>query len=153
MSLSDAVYRTVHEFPPARGMGSVETAALHIGKAVGTTYNKADPGNDDADLYLREAVLLIRASGDARILHAFNEACDHAAVPLGDFRGTSDMELLDLLVKEQEAAGEKAAAVREALQDKLITAGELETVELRVHQQIRAQLELLSRLKGMANGQ
>src|SRR3546814_12012767 len=68
-----AAYLTVHEFPPTAGLSAVESAALVIGRAPGTTYNKVDPASEQG-LYLTEALQLMLAHGDHRILHALAAA-------------------------------------------------------------------------------
>lgn len=145
-----AVYLTVHEFPKRRGLNSVETAALALGRATGTVYNKADPGNDQQCLTLNEAVALMNASDDFRILHALCSSCDHSAVYLAPLQNISDLELLDLLAKEQEAAGRKAEVMRRALDDGRISSDEFADLDRAFHDQVRATLELLSRLKALA---
>lgn len=146
-----AVYLTVHEFPAIRDLKPVESAALTLGRAAGTLYNKADPGNDSQGLLLEEAAALIRASKDYRILHAFCAACDHAAVPLGDFRGTSDAELLDLFAASIVAAGDTATEIRRALQDRRITGAELRLIRAATYRQVCALFELMSRLEALSH--
>lgn len=149
-SIRHAVYLTVQEFPARRGHNSVESAALVLSRAPGTVYNKADPGNDTQGFYVEEAVALMISARDYRILHALASACDHAAIPLAPFRNTSDMELLDLMAREQVAAGAKADAIRRALSDGRIDLAEMKEIAGAFHAQIRATLELLSRLEGIA---
>src|SRR3546814_6347406 len=102
-----AAYLTVHEFPPTAGLSAVESAALVIGRAPGTTYNKVDPASEQG-LYLTEALQLMLAHGDHRILHALAAACDHVAVPLADLRAMSDTALLDLFILAIEASSARA---------------------------------------------
>jgi len=148
--LLDAVYRSMHEYPPARGLNSIETVARTINRAVGTAYNKADPNNEGHALTLIEASALMRASGDYRILKALAFTLDHVAVEIGDYRGTSDLELLTLLTREIGAAGQKADAIRNALSDGDITAAEMEEIRRAMAQQIQVMFELDSRLAALA---
>lgn len=146
-----AVYLTVHEFPKRRGLNSVESAALLLGRSAGTVYNKADPGNETQDLCLHEAVPLMVASGDFRILHAIAAAVDHVAVCLSPLRQCSDAALLDLVNAEAIAYGSKAAAMKAALDDGRIDADELLRIKRTAYNQVRATLELLNRLEGIAD--
>lgn len=149
-----AVRMTIHQFPVARGLNPVESAARVLNLAVGTVYNKTNEGADEpsADLFLRQAVILMNAAQDYRILLACAEACDHAAIPLADFRGTSDTELITLMAAETEAAGQKAAVIRRALEDRRLTAQELRAIREAFHWQVRAGYELLARLEAIADG-
>jgi hypothetical protein len=148
-----AVYQTVHEFPARRGMNSVQTAAQVLMRAAGTVYNKADPGNDDQSFTIEEMVSLMTAAQDYRVLHAVCSACGFVAVQLKGVSSLSDRRLFDLLCEDQAAFGDKAHAIREALDDGQISAVELGLIRTRVYTQARASLELLSRLEGMAHGQ
>ena len=146
-----AVYETVHEFPARRGLNNVESAALVLGLAAGTVYNKADPGNDQQGFYVEQAIALMLGAGDFRILHSAASACDHAAVKLGDYRRTSDSELVDLITAEQVAIGRKAKIIRAALADGKIDPHELVELRRAFHHQITSTLELFSRFEGMAD--
>src|SRR3546814_8088089 len=106
-----AAYLTVHEFPPTAGLSAVESAALVIGRAPGTTYNKVDPASEQG-LYLTAALQLMPAHGDHRILHALAAACDHVAVPLADLRAMSDTALLDLFILAIEEIGRASCRER-----------------------------------------
>lgn len=146
-----AAYLTVQDFPEKGGLLGPAAAALAIGRATGTVYNKADPGNDSQGFLLEEAVMLVNAARDYRIVHAFCAACDHSAVPLADFRGTSDLALMDLMLAEQQAYGERANVIRRSLEDGRITYPELRDITTHSHAHIRASLELLARLEALAD--
>lgn len=148
--IRQAIYLTVHQYPGRGKLSHVESAALVLGKAPGTLYNKADPGNDQQGLLVEEAVALMLSADDYRILRAMAAVCDHAVVRLTQFRNVSDLELLDLLVKEQEAAGRKAMTIGAALADGRIDQEELRDITRAFHAQIHATLELLSRLENLA---
>lgn len=149
--LRHAVYLTVHEFPKRRGLNSVQAAAQTLARAAGTVYNKADPGNDDQGFTLDEALTLMLASEDFRILHATATACDHVAVDLKPMRGCSNDDLLRCLAREQECLGQKARALREALADGRIDRTELREIKTAAYLQVRSTLELLARVEGMAD--
>jgi len=87
--IRQAIYLTVHQYPGRGKLSSVESAALTLGKAPGTLYNKADPGNDQQGLLVEEAVALMLASNDFRILRAVAAVCDHAVVYLTPPSATS----------------------------------------------------------------
>ena len=149
--VAHAVYVTVKEFPARRGLNSVESAAQTIGRAVGTTYNKADPGTEDQAFTVHELVTLMLGAQDYRPLHAIAASCDHVAVSLTPVRSFSDAELLTVFTKEQEAFGGKARAIRAALDDGRIDEAEMRHIRAAVFNQVRATMELLSRLEGMCH--
>lgn len=154
MDVSDirkSLYLLVHGYPRTRGLSHVESAAAAIGRAPGTVYNKADPGNDSQEFTVSEALALTLNSQDYQFLHAFAAACDHAAIPLLDFRSSSDEELLDLFARAIAAAGEKANTIRHSLADGRITQDELRLIKQAVNKQIRAELELVARLEAISD--
>lgn len=146
-----AVYNLVHEFPAGKGGNSAAAAATVIGRSVGTVYNKADPSNEDASFALREIIALTLASNDYRVLHAFAQTCNHVAVPLGDYRRTSDLELLDCMAKVIEASGVKAGEIRLALEDGRITQDELSRIKTCWYNELSAGFELIARLEAIAD--
>jgi hypothetical protein len=150
-NVDEAVHRTIHEFPKKRGLSHVESAAQAIGRSAGTVYNKADPACETHQVTVREALILMTSAGDFRILQAIGTACDHAVVHLAQYRHTSDIELLDLMCREQRAAGKKADAIGKALGDGRIDKTELRDISAAFYEQIRATLELLSRLEAIAH--
>ncbi|WP_439640576.1 phage regulatory CII family protein [Nevskia sp.] len=150
-TLRTAIYLTVHEFPARAGHNAVESAALAIGRAPGTVYNKAAPESEQG-FTLAEALALMTASGDYRILHALAQACGHSLVALGDYRRTSDIELLDLLLMQSRAEGTRSDKIRSALADGRVTLAEISDIRDAVHAHVRSELELLQRMEGLAHG-
>lgn len=145
-----AAYLTAHEFPPVGGLNSMESAAVVLGRATGTVYNKVDPGTDQG-LYLQEALQLVLASKDYRILHAFAAACGHVAVQLAPFGPCSDVELLDLFIAAAKAAGDRAKTIGRALADGRIDREEIKQIRAAFYAEFRAQQELLSRLEAITD--
>lgn len=149
-TLRTAVYLTVHEFPTRAGHNAVESAALAIGRARGTVYNKAAPDSEQG-FTVAEAVALMTAAQDFRILHALAQACGHSVVELGDYRRTSDIELLDVLLMQSRAEGQRSERIRDALADGRVSGAEIIGIRDAVHAHVRAELELLQRLEGLAH--
>lgn len=141
--LERAVYDTVHDIGPER-------IATLIGRTVGTVYNKANPESETHVFSLIEGRSICLTTQDYRILGAFAQDLNHAAIPLGDYRQTSDLELLNLYTNVDEQSGHLATEIREALDDGKITQDELLKIRSRVHDQVRAIFTLLGRLEGMA---
>jgi len=149
-TIRTAVYLTVHEFPACRGLNPVETAAQAIGRAAGTVYNKAATDSEHG-FTIAEIVMLMTASSDYRVLHALANSVDHCVVRLGDYRRTSDLELLDLLLMQVRAEGDRSDRIRRALEDGRISGAEISDIRDGVHAHITAELELLARLEGLAD--
>src|SRR3546814_12312903 len=87
------------------------------------------------------------AHGDHRILHALAAAGDHVAVPLADLRAMSDTALLDLFILAIEASSARASVIRKALGDGRIDPVELGQIQSAFYDELRALLELRSRLE------
>lgn len=144
-ALQDAIYRTVHDGHPR---GAVGLAPL-IGMKSGTLNNKADPAHD-SELTLRESIPLMRETRDYQILATLAAAVDHAVIPLGDFSGTSDTELLDLYAKYHSKVGKAAGEVSKALADGRITQAEVREVRQAFIRAARANLAFVARLEAIA---
>lgn len=149
--LDAAVYATVHEFndPRARKRGSVALAP-RIGMPAGTLSNKANPLMPDHKLGLAEAVAIMLTTEDFRILHAANQLTGHCSYRLPLHADAGDVEILDAYAAAHEMTGAKAAAIREALRDGRVTQEEIEQVRACFDKEVRAGLELMSRLEALA---
>ena len=147
-ALSDAIYRTVHDGHPR---GAVGLGPL-IGVRAGYLNNKADPAHD-AELTCREAIPLMRQTGDSRILATMAAAVDHGVIPLGRFESCSDMELLDLYCQYHAELGETAAAIRDLLKaGQHIGRDQVRHVKREIIEDIQASFRLLSRFEALAVG-
>jgi hypothetical protein len=146
-----AVYETVHSFVDAASQrrGAVALAP-RLGMQAGTLSNKANPTMVEHKLGLSESITLQVAAADMRILHAYAAALGHCAMPLPTPRDASDVELLDAYAEVNERCGAKAKAIRDALRDGHITTAEVGEIRARFHDEIRAGMELLSRLESLA---
>ena len=144
--LDDAIYRTIHDAP-----GGALGLAPRIGMNPGTLNNKAYPGHD-AQVNLRESVPIQLATRDFQILHAYCHLLEHAAIPLGDFSGTSDGELMDLYCQYHADLGETAQAIRDALNSdcRRITRSNVRRVRRELIDDMQAGMEFLARLDDLA---
>ncbi|MFZ5658787.1 MAG: phage regulatory CII family protein [Pseudomonadota bacterium] len=144
MDLDDAIYRVVHDYP-----GGVAKLAALSGLNAGTLYNKANPGMESHNLSVKEAVALQNSANDCRILYAEAAALNHCCIPIADFTGISDVELLTSYASWHAEIGETAQAVRDALSDGRITRRELDRVKYEIHQDIQRAFEFASRLEAL----
>ena len=144
-ALADAIYRTVHDGHPR---GAVGLGPL-IGVRSNYLNNKADPSHD-AELTCREAIPLMRQTGDVQILATMAAAVEHGVIPLGDFSGCSDMELLDLYCKYHEELGETARAIHAVVSaGGNISVDKVRAVKGEMIEDIQASFRLLSRLEAL----
>lgn len=147
--LDQAVYDTVHDYVDGktRKRGAVALAPK-LGLQPGTLANKANP-QQEHQLTLREAVPLMLATQDFRILEALAAELGHTlcALPDGDI---SDIELLTQYATFQDAIGRKAASIRHALEDHVITPAEAREIREAFHRVCRAGLAVVSRIEALA---
>jgi len=144
-SLDRAMHDLVHSFP-----GGARKLAPLARMNPGTLSNKVNPSCEGHHLTVDEAVALQHAAGDFRILEAEAAALGHVAVRLGDFRRTSDVELLDKYAELTAEHGETAGAIRRALRDRRITPDELAEIRREIFEDARVAFEFLSRLEAIA---
>lgn len=150
--LDMAIYDTVHDYrdPRTRGRGAASLAP-RCGMHPGTLNNKADPGIDTHKLGLLESVPVQLAADDFRILHAYAADLGHCAWQLPAAVPASDVEVLDAYAFVHERAGRKSAAIRGALSDSRVTAAELADIRAHFDAEVRAGLQLLSRLEALVS--
>lgn len=148
MSILDrALYTWAHDFP-----GGIEALATLLGKATGTVYNKADPGCETHQFTVKELVAASKFSGNTAALFGVCRVLDHAAVALGDYTRTSDLELLDVCLACERENGETAQAIGEALAQGAIGARDWATIDREIAEDIEAKLALRERLRGLRRG-
>ncbi len=140
-----ALYETAHDFP-----GGVPALATRLGRATGTIHNKADPGCETHQFAVREALAMMLASRDYRVLRTLARATGHAVIPHGDFSDTSDVELLQLYARLHQEIGETSGAIRQALEGREIGRERVATIRREIHEDIEAALELLSRIEAIS---
>lgn len=148
MDVLDAAYRVAHDFKPHGAVG----LAKKMGITAGTFLNELNPEAETHKLGLGRAVAMSVAANDARIAHAFADTCGLIAFPKPDLSNVSDAALLDLWLAHAEADGRFAEAVRAALADGAISAGEMETVRTMAYGLASAALEIVARLEGLRDG-
>lgn len=147
LQLDDAIHRVVHDYP-----GGAVALAPRVGMRPGTLSNKANPGCVEHNMTLLESIPIQRESHDYRILHAYAANLDHVAVPLADYSGVSDVELLDAYASYHAEVGRLAGEIRDALADGRITQHELAAIRTASDEAARARQGLLMRLEALAEG-
>lgn len=146
-----AIYDTVHGY---RDTATRDRGAVALGPKVGippgSLSNKANPAMPDHKLGLVESITLQLVTSNYSVLHAYAASLRHCAWQLPEHSDASDVELLDAYTKVHEQAGYRARAIRDALSDGRVTAAEVATVRACFDAEVRAGLELLSRLEALA---
>jgi len=140
-----AVYDTAHKFK-----GGVQALATVLGVSPGVLYNKTNPTMDSHKVHLEEALSMMLATGDFRILYALAQETQHTCVSLGNYENCSDMELLDLALKLNVRRGEVDREIRDALKDGRVSHEEKLRIRGRMQAAMRAQMELFSRIDALA---
>ncbi len=144
--LQEAMYYTVHGFAG----GAVKLGPL-VGISPGTLSNKVNPTLDTHKLSVEEAVVVQNATRDYRILYAMAMELNHSCIPLGDFNGVSDVELLNAYAAWHAEIGQAADAIRNALEDARVTRAEFERVRKEFHEGTQRGFEFLTRLEALVD--
>lgn len=142
--LEEAQHQVVHQFPG----GAVKLAPL-VRMRPGTLSNKVNPDYDGTELFVSEAVAIQHTTKRCDILYAEAAILNHSCIPLGDFTGTSDTELLTAYVRYHAEVGQTAAAIGETLADGRITRAEFERVRREGFEDVQRFFEFLSRLEAL----
>lgn len=145
MSLQDAFYATVHDYP-----GGCESLAPRMDTTPAVLRNKANPNNTVNVVTLRDVDRAMALTGDYRVLHALAANHGHVAVRI-DAHGTSgDMAVLELVTQVWAANGNVGAAVDATLADGRVEVRELKAVRAAIYRTQQAMLSMLARLEEMA---
>ncbi|MER2527434.1 MAG: phage regulatory CII family protein [Candidatus Competibacter denitrificans] len=142
-SLSPALAVAVHATVRDNGGPAVLGKRLGIRPAV--LSNKANPQQTRNQLTLAEGLHLQQITNDHRILQAMARELGYIVVPL-DFPPPSDVELLTLYARWQDAAGQTHHAIANAFEDRRITQAEQIEVERRFFDAACAGLTYIHRM-------
>lgn len=139
MNVSDAAYRTVHDYP-----GGSEPLAARMGMSAAVLRNKVNPKNDRNFLSLEEADRLIGITGDPRILQALQMNHDEL---LGS--GDSVTNIIGALLSHDAAHGDLSREIADALADDLVTERELRDIVNKWMASQRAGTTLVKKLQAI----
>jgi len=152
MSLFDAIYGEVHAYKGGcaaiaermRGMGFPNMTGDVLQKKVSTTC-------DTHHLRVDELLVLMEILNTDRFTVEIARLRFMLCIPMAQFSGVSDQELLDLVFRSEHERGQWAHACREALEDGRIDLREIERIEKEYLDYAAADAELIARLKSMVN--
>lgn len=149
MSPQDAFHHVVHDYP-----GSVAALAPRIGRGEQVLRNKATLDRPDGEPRSAEPTLsdvsrVNRATRDLRVIEALAAELDAVVVRLPDLSAVGDDALLDLVLTSSKEYGDSCSALREALADGEIDRLEFDRIERETLESVRAQLEVLDRVRSL----
>jgi hypothetical protein len=142
--LNELVHKTIHNYK-----GGTKALANKIGVNAGTLNNKADPCMKAHTLNLYELIAILRETKDPQLLFEIAQINGYACVPIQDFSGTSDMEILEAWANWGAERGETEQAIRNALSDNKIIQSELDKIKSEMYEDFQKELELLKRLESI----
>ncbi|MBI3143805.1 MAG: hypothetical protein HYZ18_00760 [Pseudogulbenkiania sp.] len=150
MSVIDAAYGTVHDYPggasalagrfSTRSGGVMSPAVLN---------SKVDPRKDSHHLTLGEADQLMAFTEDYRILHQLAMHHGHVCIRVNADVPSSDLAILELVTAVWEHNGDVGREVNAALADGRIDQSEVERVKRAIYRVQLAMQQMVMRLDGM----
>jgi hypothetical protein len=143
-TLDRAIYGLIHDQP-----GGALGLAPRVNMNPGTLANKANQAMKHHHLTVKEAVLIQHTTQDFRLLAAEAALLNHAVVPLGNFEGVSDLEILTAYANYHSEIGQTSIVIAETLNDIRVTRDEFNTVRAELFESVSAGLEFLNRLEGL----
>lgn len=143
-AIDKAIYGLIHD---QKG-GATQLAPL-VNMNPGTLANKANPAMENHHLTVKEAVAIQYTTQDFRVLAAEAAALNHAIVPLGNFEGVSDLELLTAYANYHSEIGQTAIVIAEALNDIRVTRQEFQAVHKEFFEAVGTGLEFLNRMEAL----
>lgn len=147
--LREAIYSTVHEYRDEQGKRGAVALAPKLNIPAGTLSNKANPDQENR-LGLLESIPLQIVSKDFQILYAYAVELGHLPpVPFGNFKDTSDADLVALITRLYADIGKASLALHDALKDRRITRGEYTKVRKFLLEAQQAGHELLCRMDAL----
>lgn len=149
MSPQDAIHHVVHDFP-----GGAEALAPRVGRGAQVLRNKVSQSHDAATRRSHEPTLadvsaITRVTGDLRVLDALAAEVGAVVLRLPTIDALGDSALLDMVLTANDEYGQACAALRDALADGEVDRLEFDRLERETLESVRAQLELLDRVRGM----
>jgi len=151
-ALDQAAWATVHEYSNGHQQGAPLLAPL-VGKTPATLCNEVNPAVTTHKLGVADAVMLMHATRDYRILQACAQTLHHLVIALPDFAPVSDVELLNKFAGWQSALGVTCHVIQQALEDGEITRAELDDVRGRAQDHMQRFFEFLSRMETLVEGE
>jgi hypothetical protein len=139
-----AMHETVQQYP-----GGLPDLARKLGMRDFDLHKKTSPEFPGEFLNIHDVLKLMLETGDYTVLHAMANLLDYTCVPIPQYRGSNDMELLDAWSSWSDERGDTVAAIHQALNDGVIDRQEVSAIEKGVFEDFETELALLARLELM----
>lgn len=138
MSVSDALYHTVHDYP-----GGAEALAVRLGKrGTSLSHEVKPPANSTAKAGLEDTMKIVEFSDDHRVIHAINARFGYLGVRLPQLDGASETTMAHLAALSREFNDVVQAAALSA-SDGVITDNELSGLQRQAGELVAALQALL----------
>jgi hypothetical protein len=144
----DTIEKAIHGLIHDRKGGAVQLAP-QVNMNPGTLANKANPAMVNHHLTVKEAVAIQKVTKDFRVLAAEAAALNHAIVPLGNFEGISDVEILTAYANYHAKIGKTSGIIAKTLNDHRVTRQEYRAVHTEFFHAVGTGLEFLSRMEAL----
>jgi hypothetical protein len=131
--------------------GGAEKLAPRVLVKPGTLNHKVNPTMEGHHLTLQEAIALMLATDDYRLLHSVCDQLGFQCVPSVDVEGVADMEFLSLFAKTMTQIGYLSATISDALEDGTITKDEVKSVSDATVAAMSVIAKLPERMGGMSD--
>lgn len=148
MTLKDNLYRTIH-----RNRKPPKAIAEEIGVSENYLYRAALPDPDESDtgtgcrFPLKKLIPLVRATGDYSVLDYIERTLGRVAVALPDGNGGALGDVCRMTLRAVAEFGELMREVEKSMADGLVTAEELERVQIEAHQAVAAIMRLIKTME------
>lgn len=146
MTIADAAYHTVHDYP-----GGAVALASRTGGNAAVLSHKVSPTCGTHHLSLDEAHRIMALTGDHQILRALCHALGYLSPIQRIDSAVADDALLDLLASVFAEAGDVARALQQALADGRITPREYADIEQQSIEAQSALATLLDRVRSLVS--
>ena len=143
------IYQAIHDTTTAYS-GGMRQLAKDLGLQPGTFSNKCNPSVETHILNIKELVEICKQTENLTPLHEIARELHCVCVPIEEYDGVADMQLLDAWSDWDIERAETKKEIKEALDRHQITKQCLERIEREMFEDFRKELALLERLRLMA---
>ncbi len=140
-----AAHRTVHHAIK----GGAETLAPELGITPATLSNQVNYKQAGHKFGLEDSIYIQLRTHNFETLLQYAAALGHTIVPIGDFSGVSDIELLSVYSEWHAELGDVNKAVKKAFKDGKLTRKEFDRIEKEYIEAVAAGQVFLSRCRAL----
>ncbi len=144
--VTQAAYDTVHGHK-----GGATALGPELDKSPATLSNEVNPKQMGHKLGLLDSIYLQQRTHNFSILLHYAAALGHTVVPIGDFSGISDIELLKTYSQWHAELGDVNKVLNKALTDNDLEPHELEDIEREFNEATQAGLAFISRCRAIVS--